>query len=125
MGIGRVALGVASQGSHRSGRAQLGHPVRPAKASLSALLSVSLALTRDRSPSPRRVARSRVPDGQPPSLHGVPAVQVPPPQWYYEAVRLPASFAPHFVSFAWRYQALRLLFRSLAAQDARPRAGGS
>ena len=32
---GRVALGIAPQSSHRSGRAQLKHPVRPVKDSLS------------------------------------------------------------------------------------------
>jgi hypothetical protein len=35
--IRRVALGVASQGSHKSGRAQLRHPVRPVRALLSPL----------------------------------------------------------------------------------------
>jgi len=32
LGAGRVALGVAPQGSHKSGRAQLRHPVRPVMA---------------------------------------------------------------------------------------------
>ena len=62
--------------------------------------------------SPRRVAHPRFPDGHPPSLPRVPAVQVPLLRRYYEDVRLPASLSPRFVAFAWRYQALRLSFRS-------------
>jgi len=61
---------------------------------------------------PRRVSPPRLHDGPSPSLPGVPAVQVPPLPRYYGKVRLPASLSPRFVSFAWRYQALRLSFRS-------------
>ena len=58
----------------------------------------------------------RVHDGHPPSLHRVPAVWVPLLQRYYEDARLPASLSPRFVSFAWRYQAARLSFRSLRSR---------
>jgi len=64
------------------------------------------------------------PRGTPPgSPHGVRplAAPFPPPgpprrvprlRRYYGAVRLPGSLSPRFVSFAWRYQALCLSFRS-------------
>ena len=82
---GRVGGGVAPAASHRSGRAQLRHPVRPVMASPArGSLSVGVTWTRSRVQSPRRVSPPRVRDGQPPSLHGVPAGQVPLLPRYYE-----------------------------------------
>jgi hypothetical protein len=87
--MGRVALGVTSQGSHRSGRAQLTHPAR--------LVAVSRALCYPWSfrgqwigvQCPRTVARARFRDKAPPSLHRLLAARVPRLLWYYGVLRFP------------------------------------
>ncbi len=87
--ISRVALGVTSQGSHRSGRAQLTHPAR--------LVAVSRALCYPWSfrgqwigvQCPRTVARARFRDKAPPSLHRLLAARVPRLLWYYGVLRFP------------------------------------
>ncbi len=89
LGAGRVALGVTSQGSHRSGRAQLTHPAR--------LVAVSRALCYPWSfrgqwigvQCPRTVARARFRDKAPPSLHWLLAARVPRLLWYYGVLRFP------------------------------------
>ncbi len=87
--MSRVALGVTSQGSHRSGRAQLTHPAR--------LVAVSRALCYPWSfrgqwigvQCPRTVARARFRDKAPPSLHRLLAARVPRLLWSYGVLRFP------------------------------------
>ena len=109
----RVAPGVASRGSHRSGRAQLRHPVRPVRGSPSALLSVVVALT----PGPG----NGVPVGWPHhrSLTSIPLPSPGSPRYRFPCfigtMEMCDSLRPSrraSLSFAWRYHVPRLSFRS-------------
>jgi hypothetical protein len=86
---GRVALGVTSQGSHRSGLAQLTHPARLAAVSHALRYPWSLRGQLIGVQSPRTVARPRFRNQAPPSLHRVPAARVPRLPRYYEVLRFP------------------------------------
>ena len=70
---GRVGPGITPRASHRSGRAQLRHPVRPVMDSPAAVLSVVVALTRYRDSmlpagSPRHGSRTSISLPSPGSL---------------------------------------------------------
>src|SRR5579872_434850 len=64
-------------------------------------------------------------DPAPPSLRRVQREAVPLFHGYYEVLRRPASLAPRFVAFAWRYPASRPDLSLPSVQVARPRAWGS
>src|SRR6185369_7686535 len=103
-----------TQGSHRSGRAQLRHPARPANPSHAPVARcgppLTTASTAIRRPCVDRGSGLDVPalfpdDGRltrkPPSLHrlraGRPVRRLP---WYYEALRLLPALRPRLIGFA-------------------------
>ena len=101
--VGRVALGITPQGSHRSRRADHPHRARHIADSLALARSGDLAVTPYEVRGPRGGSGLRSRDAAPPSLHGV--WEGPFPRFTATTKcsdSLP-SISPHFVSFAWRY----------------------
>ncbi len=100
----RVALGVATQGSHRSGRAQLRHPVRQVTASLSRF--AIRGRYGDRPPEDE--APDLVPDHGSVTRHPLPSpgssrYKFPRFNGTMRCCDLSPPISPRFVSFAWRY----------------------
>jgi hypothetical protein len=121
---GRVAPGLTPWRSHRSGRAQLRHPVRQRAGWLRGRQTSAEAGRAPRTLSGEVTVTGYeatkcspwCPSPSPPVAAPFPALgpsrRVPQLQRYYGAVRLPVPLSPRFVAFAWRYPAVCLWFRS-------------
>ena len=101
--LGRVALGITPQGSHRSRRADHPHRARHIADSLALARSGDLAVTPYEVRGPRGGSGLRSRDAAPPSLHGVREGPFPRFTATTECSDSLPSISPHFVSFAWRY----------------------
>jgi hypothetical protein len=134
-GLGRVAPGLTPWRSHRSGRAQLRHPVRQ-RAGWQRGRRTSAEAGR----APRTLSGEVTftgfeaaecfpccPSPGPPVAAPFPALgpsrRVPQLQRYYGAVRLPVPLSPRSVAFAWRYPAVCLCFRSRRSKTPNPGPG--
>jgi hypothetical protein len=128
-GRSRVALGVAAQGSHGSGRARLGHPALRSTGSLrDGEKSITYPLFAIRSSCVETVVELSVSAISPSTgsvfRRSLPSTgslgSVPPLQGYCGALRLPAvpPASLRFLRFA--VPSLRLSFRSLGREARRP-----
>jgi hypothetical protein len=108
--MGRVAAGVASRRSRRSGLAQLRHPARLATDSPALCYLPALRRQASGALCPQPVARRQFRDEASPSLPRVPAQRFP---WLPGTTRRSDSLAPFrraSLCFAWRYHDVRLYF---------------